>query len=96
MLSMLNNNNNLPGHIPSFIVPGLLVNIIDLFKHRKSRILHSIKIIIIKTLYNVCYTALLRGSGNLPERLGNTGFVSDILEIYDNYTECYRLIMHLG
>ena len=81
MLSMLNNNNNLPGHIPSFIVPGLLVNIIDLFKHRKSRILHSIKIIIIKTLYNVCYTALFRDLGDLIESIGNTGFVRDLLKV---------------
>ena len=79
MLSMLNNNNNLPGHIPSFIVPGLLVNIIDLFKHRKSRILHSIKIIIIKTLYNVCYTALFGGLDKLVENTENKGFAEDLL-----------------
>ena len=94
MLSMLNNNNNLPGHIPSFIVPGLLVNIIDLFKHRKSRILHSIKIIIIKTLYNVCYTALFGNLGNLVESIGITGFAGDLLRVYVDYGEGYKTVTY--
>ncbi len=64
-------------HITAFIVPGFLVNIIALCKPCKLRLLHSIKIIIIKTLYNVCYTALFRSLENLVENTENAGLGDD-------------------
>ena len=61
-------------HIPAFTDPGLLVNIITLRKPCKLRILYNIKIITIKTLYNVCYTALCGDLGDLVKSIGNKGF----------------------
>ena len=71
-------------HIPAFTDPGLLVNIITLRKPCKLRILYNIKIITIKTLYNVCYTALFRDLGNLVENNGNTRFGENFPGVYVN------------
>ena len=81
-------------HIPAFTDPGLLVNIITLRKPCKLRILYNIKIITIKTLYNVCYTALFGDLRNLVENIGNTEFMKDMLRVYSNYSGCYEIIKH--